>query len=136
MPEAYDKVLKAGITIDKVKKEALEDRVTQIIRENPSGPAGMDVSNLARKGEQAAASEAAAEHTAAAVTATVAYAAAVVTAAAAAARARATPTRADATLTRAGATAIEPCRAGTGDAYPRYGSRQRGTGTHTWPDRA
>ena len=42
-----------GTTIDKVSPGTLEERITQIIRDNTNGPAAMDLTNLG-KGEQAA----------------------------------------------------------------------------------
>ena len=53
LPESFHKTFASGITVDKVSKGSLEDRLVQIIRENSTGPAAMDISRL-ENGEQTA----------------------------------------------------------------------------------
>ena len=52
LPESFHKTLTANMTIDKVTVTTLEDRLVQIIRDNSSGPAPMDMSNLENDGDR------------------------------------------------------------------------------------
>ena len=52
LPESVYKTYTTNMTIDKVIPCTLEDRLVRILRDNSSGPAAMDVSNLAKAGEQ------------------------------------------------------------------------------------
>ena len=46
LPEAYHKTPTANVVIDKVDKSTIEDRIVNIIRDNTSGPVGMDLSDM------------------------------------------------------------------------------------------